>query len=65
MYLSMLNHSQIVVENFWIRKGSFMIDIMFVYSDDIDGLVKNCSTSIGNALEILQSCIKLSIYAAF
>ena len=28
----------------------------------IDGLVQDCSISIANALEILQSCIKPSIY---
>ena len=29
---------------------------------DIDGLVQDCSNSIANALELLQSCIKPSIY---
>ena len=29
-----------------------------------DGLVQDCSTSSANALEILQSCIKPSIYGA-
>ena len=28
----------------------------------IDGLVQDCSNSIANALELLQSCTKLSIY---
>ena len=28
----------------------------------IDGLVGDCSNSIANALELLQSCTKLSIY---
>ena len=28
---------------------------------DIDGLVKDCSNSIANALELLQSCTKPSI----
>ena len=27
---------------------------------EIDGLVQDCSNSIANALELLQSCIKLS-----
>ena len=30
----------------------------------IDGLVQDCSNSIANALELLQSCTKLSIYAS-
>ena len=29
---------------------------------DIDGLVQDCSNSIANALELLQSCTKPSIY---
>ena len=29
--------------------------------NDIDGLVQDCSSSIANALELLQSCIKASI----
>ena len=28
------------------------------YEDDLDGLVQDCSISIANALEILQSCTK-------
>ena len=28
----------------------------------VDGLVQDCSISIANALEILQSCTKPSIY---
>ena len=28
-----------------------------------DGLVQDCSNSIANALELLQSCTKPSIYA--
>ena len=31
------------------------------YEDDIDGLTQNCSNSIANALELLQSCTKPSI----
>ena len=30
--------------------------------DDIDGPMQNCSNSIANALELLQSCIEPSIY---
>ena len=31
----------------------------------IDGLVQNCSNSIANALELVQSCTKPLIYPAF
>ena len=62
MYRSLHNNSQIVVDKFWIGKGSFMIDIMFVYSDDTDGLVYDCSMSIANVLEILQTYTKSLIY---
>ena len=30
--------------------------------DDIDGLVQDCSNSTANALELMQSCTKPSIY---
>ena len=30
--------------------------------DNIDGLVQDCSNSIANALELLQSCTKPSIW---
>ena len=32
------------------------------YIDFIDGLVQDCSNSIDNAMELLQSCAKPSIY---
>ena len=41
-------------------KASF---IMFQVAVYFDGLVQACSISIANPLEILQSCIKPSIYA--
>ena len=34
-----------------------------VYLVYIDGLAQDCSISIANALEMLQSCTKPSIYA--
>ena len=34
----------------------------FMVADHIDGLVQDCSNSIANALELLQSCSKPSIY---
>ena len=33
-----------------------------VAEDKIDGLMQDCSNPNGNALELLQSCIKLSKY---
>ena len=33
-----------------------------MYADYIDGLVQDCSNSIANALELVQSCTKPSIY---
>ena len=35
---------------------------IFICEENIDGLVQYCSNSIANALELLQSCAKLSIY---
>ena len=32
-------------------------------NNDIGGLVQDCSNSIANALELLQSCTKPSMYA--
>ena len=43
---------------YWISPGSFMLIKEF----HIDGSVQDCSISIANALEILQSCTKPSIY---
>ena len=37
---------------------------ILVWNTDIDGLVQDCSNSIANALELLQSCTKPSIYAS-
>ena len=44
----------------------FLCDIsecpmQFIKYYDIDGLVQDCSNSIANALELLQSCSKPSI----
>ena len=36
--------------------------LLYIY---IDGLVQDCSNSIANALELLQSCTKPSIYTSF
>ena len=33
-----------------------------MYMDYIDGLVKDCSNSIANALDLLQYCAKPSMY---
>ena len=46
--------------------GNFHLPIftnfVFFNIDHIDGFVQDCSISIANTLEILQSCIKPSIY---
>ena len=34
----------------------------FNFQYDTDGLVQDCSNSFANALELLQSCTKPSIY---
>ena len=31
---------------------------MPIHGDNIEGLAQDCSNSIGNALELLQSCTK-------
>ena len=36
---------------------------MHVTVPNTDGLVQDCSNSIANAMELLQSCTKPSIYA--
>ena len=43
-----------------ILKQNFQIDLMTEILYDIDDLVQDCSFSIANALEILQSCTKPS-----
>ena len=41
------------------------LSLYLFYSAYIDVLVQDCSISIANALEILQSCTKPSIYRPF
>ena len=38
---------------------------VFCLKFDIDGFVQDCSNSIANALELLQSCVKPSICSTF
>ena len=42
---------------YWNRALASKIEL-----NHIDGLVQDCSNSIANALELLQSCTKPSIY---
>ena len=35
---------------------------IYIYQDHIDDLVQDCSNSIANALELLQSCSKPWLY---
>ena len=39
-------------------------DTDWILQEYTDGLVQDCSISIGNALEILQSCTQTSIFHA-
>ena len=46
-----------------IGNKSLTEPIMTQFTDEyIDDLVQDCSISIANALELLQSCTKLSIF---
>ena len=38
------------------------LDVLVIIRGYIDGLVQGCSNSIANALELLQSCTKPSIF---
>ena len=40
----------------------FVLIVMPMFMVDVSGLVQDCSNSIANALELLQSCTKPSIY---
>ena len=54
VFISMIN-------SWWISGVSDEDKNIFVSNADIDGLVQNCSNSIADALELLQSCTKPSI----
>ena len=41
---------------------SYLVESEDLFVLYIDGLVQDCSNSIANALELLQSCTKLSIF---
>ena len=43
------------------RMGNPIVEIRQSYDHHIDGLVQDCSNSIANALELLQSCTNPSI----
>ena len=43
----------------WELLSTFIISMQYIYN--IDGSVQDCSSSIANALELLQSCTKPSI----
>ena len=49
---------------FRLRFHLKFVQINTVLLMHIDGLVQDCSNSIANALELLQSCTKPSIYAS-
>ena len=50
----------------WCRPGDKPLSepLMVSLPTYIDGLVQDCNNSIANALELLQSCTKPSIYAS-
>ena len=45
-----------------IDEESFLVDSKSAIYSDFDGLKQDCSNSIANALELLQSCTKPSIW---
>ena len=54
--------------NVWMRKKTvilsfttLLINVCLNLDNNIEGLVQDCSNSIANALELLQSCTKPSI----
>ena len=49
----------------WGWTGNKPVMAFFSIDTYIDGLVQDCSISIANALEILQSCTKPLIYACY
>ena len=60
-------HSQYIIKEFAFLKIAYNkhpIDCLCGCGCHIDGLEQNCSNSIDNALELLQSCIKPSNYAS-
>ena len=59
--VNILNLYYVTVVKLWtqLHKYSLIGKILHL---GIDGLVQDCSNSIANALELLQSCIKPSVY---
>ena len=53
------HYSTVATDGLVLKQQTISIDS----GDYIDGLVQDCSNSIANALELLQSCTKPSIYS--
>ena len=48
-------HSENMIKIKWYK-------IRLIFNEHIDGLMQDCSNSIANTLELLQSCTKLSVW---
>ena len=55
-----VNDNNVLIEDPWPRRKN--CNTIHCVQRDIDGLAQDCSNSIANALWILQSSIKPSIY---
>ena len=62
MYLQKGKYLSIIIDQSNVSKpeNRFTIDIFITIQHYIDGLAQDCSNSIANALELLQSCTKPS-----
>ena len=59
-------HVVYIIAHFSYSHNHHQLENMFMvrlWNNDTDGLVQDCSNSIANPMELLQSCTKLSIYA--
>ena len=52
------------IQKFLFKVKKMYMIVCLQYGNYIDGLVQDSSNSIANALELLQSCAKLSIYCS-
>ena len=58
-----IHENNISTKVFTIQSMAPTVDHCWDLLLNLDGLAQDCSNSIANALELLQSCIKPSIYA--
>ena len=57
IFIDIANLENLTVWTGWLLSTGFMVKYHF------DGLVQDCSNSIANALELLQSCTEPSVYS--